>query len=196
MSATEEEDNEFSSGDSSYQNPASSPSEPDPPFDDSDFDSVDTVLSYYSSTDDYATFSDLSSDTDQEVPSFQPQFETALNRLFKFPVKNYARKSRHAHETLRLTADTFNKEVAAADPLPSTSAAAASRENQPTNFSPAPSDGDNHDELYPCANCQNSASPLWLGCNRDCYKKRGKQGEKKLAPFLEHLEASRGLNVE
>ena len=189
MSATEEEDNELSSEESS-------PSEPDPSFDDSDFDSVNTVLSYYSSTDDYATFSDLSSDTDQEVPSFQPQFETALNRLFKFPVKNYVRKSRHAQETLRRTADTFNKEVAAADPLPSTSAAAASRENQPTNFSPAPSDGDNHDELYPCANCQNSASPLWLGCNRDCYKKRGKQGEKKLAPFLEHLEASRGLNVE
>jgi len=196
MSATEEEDNEFSSGEDSYQNPASSPSEPDPPFDDSDFDSVDTVLSYYSSTDDYATFSDLSSDTDQEVPSFQPQFETALNRLFKFPVKNYARKSRHSQKKPpRWAADTFEEEEVAAGPVASTSAA-TSRKERPTNGSRFPDDGDNHDESYTCADCQHSASPLWLDCNRDCYKKRGRQGEKKLAPFLDYLEASRGLNVE
>jgi len=196
MSATEdEEENELSSQESSFLDPASSPPEPDPPFDDSDFDSVDTVLSYCSSTDDYATFSDLSSDADQqEVPRLIS--ETALNRLFKFPVKNYARKSRHSQKKPpRWAADTFSEEEDAAGPVASTSAA-ASRKERPINGSRSPDDGDDHDESYTCADCQHSASPLWLGCNRDCYKKRGRQGEKKLAPFLDYLEASRGLNVE
>jgi len=46
-----------------------------------------------------------------------------------------------------------------------------------------------------CQSCSESESPYWVGCDSECYKKRGSSEEPKLSPFLRYLMANRDLDV-
>ena len=161
--------------------------------DESEVESLSTECSYVSSTDDYEDYSEkypeLNFEENQQGLTIQEHslyWVPGLPRLFNFSILDYGRTQRK-RTGQRPTGSSSSSETEEGDNGDDETEADADDDDDDGKRA-AKKIGSGHDS------CKKSRAPYWIGCDSDCFKKRGKKKEKKLQAFLKNGSLRRGQN--
>ena len=145
--------------------------------DESDIESLSTECSYASSTDDYEDFSAQGPNLEFKenpkgltIKDHNLYWVRGLPRLFNLSILDYGKR------------------------------APKKKTRKSSSSSSSSSSSESYDESQEAGaksvhvGCNKSSKPYWIGCDSECFRKRGKPREKKLQAFLKNGSLRRGQN--